>query len=130
MTAAAVTQWETGRITPRRSTAALLDEALDAEGQVLAAFGYAAPAGPTYAELAQLPDRVVELERRVAQLEARWLSDQATATESLQVVREAAPVVPLRSAADGGGARPSKSSGRRVSRPTGVPADDGPAVED
>ncbi len=85
--------------------------------------GESTPVGPTYGEIAELPDRVGQLEARVAELERRLaVSEQATD-------RKPAPVVPLRSAADGGGERPSKSTGRRTNRPTGVPADDGGHVD-
>jgi transcriptional regulator with XRE-family HTH domain len=65
MTAAAVTQWETGKITPRRSTAALIDAALGTDDQVLALFGYATPA----AAGDELTRRIDALERSNARLE-------------------------------------------------------------
>jgi transcriptional regulator with XRE-family HTH domain len=42
MSAAAVTQWERGVIVPRRATVERLDEVLEADGAILAAFGYTA----------------------------------------------------------------------------------------
>ncbi len=81
----------------------------------------------TRARFDTLEARVAELERRLA------VSDQAGARvardPAVEVGRKDVELVPLRSAADAGGERPSKSTGRRTNRPTGVPADDGGHVD-
>lgn len=62
----AIAQWETDVHPPRKDHAEALDTYLEAHGEVLTLFGYAAtqPAG----ELAQLQARVAELEAQVGLL--------------------------------------------------------------
>ncbi len=77
-------------------------------------------AGPSYEQVAQLPERVSAIEAELAELRARVALLEGPGGE----------VRSLRAAADAGGARPAKTVGRRVNRPTGVPSDDGPAIDE
>lgn len=65
----AVWQWEVGRTTPRRNTAVKVDRYLDADGEVLAAFGYA-PITPPPDELAELRTQLAALATLVHSLDA------------------------------------------------------------
>lgn len=62
VTQSAVTQWEAGRVAPRLQKAIALDDALQAGGAILTAFGYARPVSQR--------DEVAELQAQVAQLSA------------------------------------------------------------
>lgn len=73
MSAAAVTQWERDVVVPKRETAAKLDEALDAGGEVLAAFGYSVPVDPDQ-RISQLEGEVADLRRQLIEL-ARVVRD-------------------------------------------------------
>ena len=61
-TTSTVSQYESGRINkPARSAVLALDDALEANGELLAAFGFSSPAG----EIAELRGRIEELEAHV-----------------------------------------------------------------
>jgi len=75
VTEGAVSQWETGRTSPRRATAIKLDGALSAGGKILEALGYVTPAIPPdvnriVAAIEELAIRVEELEVHVRELRA------------------------------------------------------------
>jgi transcriptional regulator with XRE-family HTH domain len=63
-----VSRWERDKNVPGRESATLVDEALGAGGEILAAFGYA-PIQPD--PLAELRSQVADLYERVGQLSAR-----------------------------------------------------------
>jgi transcriptional regulator with XRE-family HTH domain len=75
-TEGAISQYETGRITPERAVADKLDRLLRANGKILAGFGYAMPTLP--------PDAAAALQAQVLKLIAEV--DQLTATVHAQGV--------------------------------------------
>lgn len=116
VTQSAVTQWEAGRTIPRLGKAIALDDALHADGAILAAFGYARPSSQAD-ELAALGRRMDELSEKVDRLLAR-LEEPATP-----------PVRHLRAASSQDGSVPPRASGKGQNRPS-PPADDGDHLED
>ena len=86
VTNGAISQWETGRTKPRRSSAQRLDDMLGADGEILAAYGFAG--GVSQAEeLAQLQERVEQLERAVTTLAGQVLDDLETRGAENDAVR-------------------------------------------
>lgn len=65
VTLSAVAQWEAGRTTPRRASVLALEKALSAEGELLAAFGYAPLSQPSGAS-EELAQRLSALEQMVS----------------------------------------------------------------
>jgi len=92
----AVSQWETGRVSPRRATAILVDRLLAADGDLLRSFGYAVvspPAGDDVLErVQQLQDQVVALATVVKMLLQDEIEDLLADDESGEL-REALRVV-------------------------------------
>jgi len=66
-----VSRWERGTNIPSREAAARVDEALEAGGEILAAFGYAAIQPDALSELqAQVAELTARVDRMQAQFEA------------------------------------------------------------
>jgi transcriptional regulator with XRE-family HTH domain len=63
----AVSQWETGRVHPRRAVSARLDKFLGADGAIMGALGYAMPTDVA-GDVASLRDEVRALREEVAEL--------------------------------------------------------------
>ena len=95
-TEGAVSQWENGRIHPRRDIAYKLDAVLGADGEIIAALGYALPPdGPsvtaTHEErISQLEAEVQQLQELVAQLLGRAVKDAQRAPRSSDRAKRAA----------------------------------------
>lgn len=71
-TVGAVSQYERGVNTPRRSTAELIDDALDANGEILDGFGYASvspPGGGQWVSREQFRDLAEKVDRLAEQLQ-------------------------------------------------------------
>jgi transcriptional regulator with XRE-family HTH domain len=74
VTNGAISQWETGRTAPRRTTARRMDDILAADGEILNAYGYAAGA-TRLDELSELRGRVDQLEVAVTALASQLRAD-------------------------------------------------------